>query len=541
MQEMPETETVASSLLDDLSDGVVLVGADWRVRFINRRAERLLGYPREKVLGRSILSELAEPATARTAVYRQVMETRVPQTIRDVKPEHTGLEGKVFDLEVHPAASGGIAVAFREVTERANLEQRAKDAAAASVQSRTEFLAAVSHELRTPINAILGYVDLLSVGIGGPVTEVQQGHLARVRSSGHHLLELVDEILNLSQAERGLLSVGHEAVSIEDALSDIVAEARELAERGEVTFQYEPRQAGAGGYRGDPARVRQILRNLVSNAMNFTEPGGEVSLRYDVTGEVEPQASLAVAAQWLRVDVEDSGIGMSSQQVEAAFTPFARAEAGYTRETDGVGIGLALSRRLARLMEGDLTVNSRLGAGSCFTLWLPTAEAEGAQDLALAGSERSLSKIGQVVNRTAGEAVLEFCKRMRNDPQIPTDFVQDSSQLEDHYQTLLSDVGLSLASMNDGLNLGIGMLRDGMAIHRVISQCHGAQRARLGWTEPAMKREFEILRSAVADTVAAETELTTDDTAALRVVDAILEHSQRISVAGLRAESAAQR
>ncbi|HET6762028.1 MAG TPA: ATP-binding protein, partial [Longimicrobiaceae bacterium] len=268
-----------------------------------------------------------------------------------------------------------IAERVASAVERARLDEEAEDARAeaeAANRTKSEFLANMSHELRTPINAILGYSELLEMGIAGAVNEAQRAQLLRVRTSGQHLLRLINEILDIAKIESGRMtverSVGNAGEAVIEAVSLVEPQA---VERG-LTLENHCRRTVDERYTGDPDRVRQVLVNLLSNAVKFSDPGSTVTIACGSTATPHQDAELAGEGPWACIRVEDQGIGIAPEELEAVFQPFVQAEAGYTRTKSGTGLGLTISRRLARLMGGDLTVRSELGKGSCFTLWLPT-------------------------------------------------------------------------------------------------------------------------------------------------------------------------
>jgi two-component system, cell cycle sensor histidine kinase and response regulator CckA len=258
--------------------------------------------------------------------------------------------------------------------ERANLELAERTAEAESAnRAKSEFLANMSHEFRTPINAIVGYADLLTMEIAGPLTAKQQDQLNRIRASSNHLLGLVEDVLDLAKIEAGRLTVEIErtpaAIPVTAALELIAPQADE---RGIEIRNECPRDPDTC-FEGDTDRVRQILANLLSNAVKFTDSGGRITVSCQVPSAPDPAAALSPDTRWMCLSVEDTGIGMEPDQLDAVFGAFVQGESGRTRTRGGTGLGLTISRRLASLMGGTLTVTSEPGVGSRFTLWLPAA------------------------------------------------------------------------------------------------------------------------------------------------------------------------
>jgi signal transduction histidine kinase len=235
-------------------------------------------------------------------------------------------------------------------------EQARRDAEAAS-RAKGQFLAVMSHELRTPLNAILGYSELVEIGVHGPVTQAQREAMTRVRRSGQHLLALVNNVLNLERAEVGGLETELTPLAVSQLLEDADALTRPQAEAKGITLAVDTPPPGEQVL-GEREKAGQVLVNLLSNAVKFTQPGGRIVLTYDLDQDTA----------YFRVS--DSGAGIPQDALERIFEPFVQLDSGLTRAAQGAGLGLAISRRLARLMGGDLTVDSALGQGSTFTLSL---------------------------------------------------------------------------------------------------------------------------------------------------------------------------
>jgi signal transduction histidine kinase len=245
---------------------------------------------------------------------------------------------------------------------RAALEE-ARDIAEAASQAKTEFLATMSHELRTPLNAIGGYVQLIELGVHGPVTDEQRTVLARIDRSQRHLLGLINDILNLSKIEAGRVEYVITDVPLSDALTDIKPMVEPQIAAKSLT--YEVRGADRMPVvRADREKLEQVLVNLLSNATKFTDRGGRVWVEAGDRKDAPRKVFLRVS---------DTGHGIPEDKLETIFEPFTQVDASHSRAGQGIGLGLTISRDLARGMGGDLRVRSELGKGSVFTLTLERA------------------------------------------------------------------------------------------------------------------------------------------------------------------------
>jgi signal transduction histidine kinase len=341
---------------------------------------------------RHAAAESARAAAAGMAVERSAALTRTVQSMRDrleaslrfaeaARREAAGSEAQAQSLAEELRAQATqleeqaleLELLNEDLSVRTQEAEREKAAADVANRAKSEFLANMSHELRTPINAIIGYAEILQLGIAGSVSQEQRMHLDRVRASGNHLLTLINDLLDTAKIEAGQMTVRRERARVADAVSDAMGLlAVQAADRAIVVEADCPVHVT---YCGDEDRVRQIVTNLLSNAIKFTERGGRVELRASERPVAAEAAAVSGDGPWMCLDVEDTGIGMSAEELEKVFRPFVQADAGRTRVTGGTGLGLTISRQLARLMGGDLIARSEPGRGSCFTLWLPAAKA----------------------------------------------------------------------------------------------------------------------------------------------------------------------
>lgn len=226
-------------------------------------------------------------------------------------------------------------------------------------KTKSSFLADMSHELRTPLNAIIGFSELLEQGFAGPLSEKQSSYVGNVLQAGRHLLALVNDILDLSRVEAGKLPLAREWTSLAALTQSIADTVDPLVQRGGVELRIAIDEA-VPSLHVDPIRLKQILFNLVSNAIKFTPRGGTVRL----LAEARPRA--------VQIRVEDTGIGIHADDLPRLFNEFERVEAGNGRErADGTGLGLALTKRLVELHGGTIHVASTVGSGTVFTVELP--------------------------------------------------------------------------------------------------------------------------------------------------------------------------
>jgi len=245
-----------------------------------------------------------------------------------------------------------------ELVARTDELQRLRTVAEDANRAKSAFLAVMSHELRTPLNAIGGYVQLLEMGIHGPVTDAMSEALGRISRSQRHLLRLINDVLNLARIEAGRVDYDLETFAIPEVVSAVLpmVEPQLTARR----LRYTVNVAHDVRVYADREKVQQILLNLLSNATKFTPSGGVVSVDAHVNGD-----------RLVSVQVRDSGVGIAPDHLEHVFEPFVQVDVSHTRRAEGTGLGLAISRDLARGMGGDLSAESQVGSGSTFTLTLP--------------------------------------------------------------------------------------------------------------------------------------------------------------------------
>jgi PAS domain S-box-containing protein len=370
------------AIIEHAVDGIMIIDETDRITTFNPAAEKIFGYAAPEIVGQPAERLIPKPADR---TYKLI----------SMGGEVTGQrkDGSLFPMDI---TSGPIVlntrrlfvVIVRDVTRRKQAEeelQRAWHAAEEASQAKSSFLATMSHELRTPLNAIIGYAELLLDEEAPPEPAELHADLTRIRSAGQHLLGLISDILDISKIEAGKMDLSVSYTPLRPLLDDVITTIAPLARRNgnrlEVRYDDDP-----AGFYTDPTRLRQILLNLLGNAAKFTH-SGTVTLR---VGRQELGASwkelggrqpLAVPpGQWgappephLLLEVEDTGIGMTAEQIGRLFQPFSQADGSTTRRYGGTGLGLALTRRFCELLGGSVEVQSQLGVGSIFSVRLPLA------------------------------------------------------------------------------------------------------------------------------------------------------------------------
>jgi signal transduction histidine kinase len=287
------------------------------------------------------LSGTIKAITALASVPTAILLVKLLPTALEL-PSPSALQSANFKLE-------------REIADRHQVELQLLSAN----RMKSEFLASMSHELRTPLNGIIGFTELLIDEKAGPLNDVQKECVNYTLISGQHLLQLINDVLDLSKIESGKMELNIERFDVKSAVDEVMVVANQLASRKSITIDQHVAVTG-GTVALDRQKFKQVLFNLVSNAVKFTREGGHVSL--DVVTE---------SSGVLRAQVRDSGIGIKPDEMDRLFVEFQRLDSGSGRTEEGTGLGLALTKRLVDLQRGKITVESEWGKGSLFTVLLP--------------------------------------------------------------------------------------------------------------------------------------------------------------------------
>ncbi|MEI7770575.1 MAG: ATP-binding protein [Chloroflexales bacterium] len=344
------------------------VDAHGTMMMVNQTELTLLGYARAEMLGRPVTDFLTPPSRATFHATFPVFRQR--GWLSDLEAEFIRSDGTTLPVLISATAiydQAGAYVMSRstviDMTLRKQVEEtmrRANVELARAARAKDDFLANMSHELRTPLNAILAFSEILREAIYGPLNPRQQDSLHNIETSGHHLLELINDILDLSKVESGQMNLQVERVSVADLCDASLLFVRELALKKSLRIAFDINDSTAT-LEVDPRRMKQMLVNLLSNAVKFTPTGGYVRL------EVAADAMEGV----IRFAVQDTGIGIAPDDLARLFQPFSQLDSSLSRQYEGTGLGLALVRRLAEQHGGSIAVESALGAGSRFTITLP--------------------------------------------------------------------------------------------------------------------------------------------------------------------------
>lgn len=362
---MEEGSSRLRATLDTAVDGIITIDSSGIVQDFNHSAERLFGWKAEEVIGRNIKMLMPEPyQSAHDGYLHNYMTTGKAKIIGNGR-EVTGLRKDGSHMPMRLAVGRVdlpgelLFVGFvTDISDRHGLEaslretaERAEQAAAA----KSTFLANMSHEIRTPMNSIIGFTELL---LQSDLTAVQRNHLNTVRQASRSLLRLLNDILDTTKMEKGRLELESTDFSLKGLAMQIESSMRLAAQAKHLTLSTHYPTDMPVHFRGDPLRVLQVLTNLVGNAIKFTETGG-----IDVV--------FARDSDIVHVQVRDTGIGMTQQQVESIFAPFTQADASISRRFGGTGLGTTIARQLVELMGGEIDVESAAGQGSIFHVRLP--------------------------------------------------------------------------------------------------------------------------------------------------------------------------
>ncbi len=369
------SEERLASILEIAPEAIVAADRDSRIELFNRGAEHVFGYSAAEVIGRPIEILLPERMRARL-LPRDGRRTagRLWAEEFDAQHEMFGLrrdgnefpaEASVFQLATDDELA--FALILRDVTDRKRQERdlrHAKETAELANRAKSDFLANMSHELRTPLNAIIGFSQIINSRLFGTDIDRYVNYAHDIHSSGRDLLKIINDILDLSKIEAGQMNMSDQAVDLDRVITGCIKVVAERAQRGRITIErnlpeHMPRLWA------DELRVKQMVNNLLTNGVKFTEPGGRVVI------SVRPSFMPNGVQDGVDIVVRDTGIGMDPSEIPIALSPFGQVDQGLARRHEGTGLGLPLVKRMIELHEGTLSLSSARGKGTTVTLHFP--------------------------------------------------------------------------------------------------------------------------------------------------------------------------
>jgi PAS domain S-box-containing protein len=365
-QKLRDQQFYTRSLIESNIDALITTDPSGIITDVNKQTEALTGCTRDELIGAPFKDCFTDPERAETGIRRVLGEKSVTDyelTVRARDGKQTVVSYNATTFYDRSRTLQGVFAAARDVTERKRVEaelQQAKAAAESASRTKSDFLASMSHEIRTPMNAIMGIADLLAKT---DMTPEQDKYVQIFRRSGDNLLNLINDILDLSKVEASQLELERTGFSLSDHLEKVIEMIAPRAQEKGLALVCEIAPSVANDLVGDPTRLRQVLLNLLGNSIKFTQ-AGVVSLR------VEPDLDNAVPTA-LRFTVSDSGIGIANEKLARVFERFTQADSSTTRRFGGSGLGLTICKRLVELMGGRIWVTSKVDQGSVFAFAVP--------------------------------------------------------------------------------------------------------------------------------------------------------------------------
>jgi PAS domain S-box-containing protein len=388
-QRLRDQHFYTRSLIESNIDALMTCDAQGIITDINKQTETLTGCTRDELIGAPFKNSFTDPARAEAGIKRVLNEGKVTNyelTARAMDGTETVVSYNATTFHARDRSLQGVFAAARDVTELKRVEQTLVQKNAEledASRMKSEFLANMSHELRTPLNAIIGFSEVLRDGLMGDLTEKQRGFISDIFGSGKHLLSLINDILDLSKVEAGKMTLDLDRMPVGSMFVNSLSIIREKAASRRIRLELDLGDDDQGAIEADPRKVKQILYNMLSNAVKFTPEGGRVSLR----ARYVPRAAVGHASgtwtgryfpfgdspfpEFLEIRVSDTGIGIPPDALGQLFRPFSQIDSGLARKFEGTGLGLAMVKLLAELHGGSVAVESAAGEGSCFTVWLP--------------------------------------------------------------------------------------------------------------------------------------------------------------------------
>lgn len=432
--------------LDTMAEGLLVLDAKQNVVLANEAFANIVDKSAASLLGKKASSfDWADADGKRLKLpdfpWTTALDRGISQRNKSIRLVSRGRPARTFQTNCSPVLTsedkvGGVLVSFDDITaleEKETQLRLSKQEAEEANRAKSDFLANMSHEIRTPMNAIMGFTDLLKrahLGLDNatsPQDSLQ--YLNTIANSSQHLLDLINDILDLSKVDAGRIEIELLPVSVHKIILEVISVMQGRADEKGLTLEFVPEGAQPETIEADPARLRQVFINLVGNAIKFTDEG---SVR------IVSRLSERAGEPSMVIDIVDTGIGMSEAQMSDIFSPFTQADSSITRRFGGTGLGLAICKRFAEAMGGDLAVSSEPGAGSSFSVAIPT----GAMGTMVEAAD--LAALEPIQEASAGAA-----GRWQFAPaQVLV--ADDSPENRDLLEIVLQDHGLKVLTANDG-------------------------------------------------------------------------------------------